>query len=94
MSNSVNLWFHGLIAAFVSGGASAVTGGFTASMFAPEQFNFNGKTWHLLGLMAAMFVVNGVLGAMAYLKQSPVPLESQTVTVESKTEVTTSTAGN
>lgn len=92
MNNNVNTWLHGLVAAFVAGGASAVTGAFTASMLAPAEFNLNGKTGHMLELMAAMFVINGVLGTMAYLKQSPVPAETQTVTVESKTEVVTSVA--
>ena len=74
MSDSqVSIWLHGLAGAFISGGASAVTGGITTAMIAPNQFNLDKQIWHLLGLMGSMFLVNGLLGAFFYLKQSPVP---------------------
>ena len=75
MNQSVSVWLHGLIAAVVSGGASAVTAGVTLSAMDPGHFNFGADVGHTLKLMVALFVVNGALGAFGYLKQSPVPAE-------------------
>jgi len=67
-------WAYGLFAALITGGASALTAGFIAPALAPGQFNYSGNAgWTNLKLMAGMFIINGVLGAAAYLKQSPLP---------------------
>ena len=58
-------WLHGLGAAAITGGASALTAG----MIDPETFNLQ-TGWKNVGMLAA---VNAVLGAAAYLKQSPLP---------------------
>lgn len=68
-------WIKGLAAAFIGGGSSAAASGVTAIGIAPEQFNLAGGLKHTLTLMAANFVVSGVISAFAYLKQSPVPQE-------------------
>lgn len=64
-------WFKGLVAAFVSGGASAVTSGFTVSALDPKGYNFQSSK--IYTLMLAMFLVNGIMGAMMFLRQKPVP---------------------
>lgn len=64
-------WLHGLIAAFVQGGAGAVTGGITVATMDPKDYFLGSHK--LYALMLAMFLVNGILGAMAFLRQKPVP---------------------
>jgi len=66
-------WFYGLIAAFIGGGAGAVTSTVTASLIAPDKFNLGTQLHNFLLLAGVTFVVNGLLSAMAYLKQSPLP---------------------
>ena len=79
-------WIYGLFAALVTGGASAVTAGFVAPALAPGQFNYSGNAgWTTLKLMLIMFIVNGVLGAAAYLQKSPLP------TIETTTSVAVTT---
>ena len=60
----------------ISGGAGGVTSGIGASMIAPESFNLHGKTLQTIGLMLLTFVLQGALGAFLYLKQSPLPPET------------------
>lgn len=47
--------------------------------FAPDKFNLNTGSGlvHLLGLMLANFIVSGIFSAMFYLRQSPLPPESE-----------------
>ena len=78
MKKRFEKWFYGLGAAFIGGGATAITSGLTSMGFAPEKFNLqdvNGIQ-HLLGLMAANFLVSGILSAAFYLRQSPLPATS------------------
>jgi len=66
-------WAHGLGAAFIGGGASAVTAGVSVSAISPQSFNFSNQLVPTLKLMAVLFVFNGLISAFAYLKQSPLP---------------------
>lgn len=91
MTNQSKQWVHGLFAAIIGGGASAVTAGVTVSAIRPDTFNFAGQVWPTLELMTALFIVNGFIAAFAYLKQSPLPAESLEVT-ETKTVVLTETS--
>jgi hypothetical protein len=77
MKDKTKVWFHRLAAAFIGGGASAVTSGLTAMGFASDKFNLNNVNgvFNVLGLAAANFVVSGFLSAMFYLRQSPLPPE-------------------
>lgn len=79
MNTKSKIWWHRLAAAFIGGGASAVTGGLTSMGFAPDKFNLNTGSGlvHLLGLMLANFIVSGIFSAMFYLRQSPLPPESE-----------------
>lgn len=78
MSNRVERWLYGLGSAVISGGASAVVSGLTSMGIAPDKFNLANLTGagHLMELMIANFVISAFLGAMFYLKQSPLPPES------------------
>ena len=75
MDQSTRMWVHGIIAAFVGGGASAITATFSSAVIAPSQFNLSssGGIHHVAELVALTFLVNGGLAVALYLKQSPVP---------------------
>jgi len=68
-------WLHGLGAAFIGGGAAAVSASISASLIAPGKFNLHGGIWDLVELIFVTFGLNGLLTTMAYLKQSPLPDE-------------------
>lgn len=84
MNQNTSAWFHGLFAALIGGGASAVVSGVTVSAIDPGNFNLTTQLGHTLELALTLFLVNGFISAMGYLKQSPLPAESLTVT-ETKT---------
>jgi|WetSurMetagenome_2_1015567.scaffolds.fasta_scaffold787840_2 hypothetical protein len=83
-------WIYGLLHAVIGGGASAVIAGISAGLVAPKELAFGGMG--SVKLMGACFVVNALLSAFMYLKDSPVPnvIESVTTTqtVSSSTTVT------
>ncbi len=68
-------WLYGLIAAVISGGSSAVTACFSVNLIAPDKFNLGNQLLNFIELAAVTFVINGMLGAFLYLKQSPIPPE-------------------
>lgn len=75
MKTGTEKWLYGLGSAVIGGGASAVTSGLTSMGFAPDKFNLSNAqgVWHLLGLIAANFLVSGILSMFFYLRQSPLP---------------------
>jgi hypothetical protein len=70
---SFSIWLRGLIAAFVGGGSGSVTTGLASMGIDPEHFNLNSGLHHILDLMAAVFLINGLVSACLFLKQSPIP---------------------
>ncbi len=76
-SRTRRVWLHKLISTIVSGGSGAVTAAFGASIIAPDKFNAttgaSGGLLNCLKLMAACFVVNGIIGMFMYLQKSPLP---------------------
>lgn len=58
------LWFKSLIAAFVQGFAVSLS----AAIIAPDTFNLKNYDKFL-----ELAIASGVMGAVMYLKQSPVP---------------------
>src|SRR2546425_10100321 len=66
-------WLYGLGAAFVGGGSGSVTSWLASMGIDPQHFNLGAGLHATLQLMGATFVVNGILAAMLYLKQSPLP---------------------
>lgn len=70
---NLEVWLHGLVGAFIGGGASSVSGGLVAMGIDPASFNLTNQLGHTLSLMGAMFLINGIFGAALYLKTSPVP---------------------
>jgi hypothetical protein len=75
---SVAKWLYSLISAAIGAAASGVT----ASIVAPESFNFSGPGMAKLGALCG---VNALLAVAMYLKQSPLP------TIETTSKTTTET---
>lgn len=71
--NPVARWANGLIGGFIGGGSSGVISGWTASMLAPDKFNTGEQRDALLMLMGTTFVVSGIVSALLFLKQHPLP---------------------
>ena len=67
------LWFRGLLAGFIGGGAGAVTSGFIAVGQTPESYNLKDGLTNLLVMIGGSFLVVGILNACAYLQKSPLP---------------------
>jgi hypothetical protein len=91
MNQDTSAWLHGLFAALIGGGASAVTSGIVLPGISPAAFNFNAQLYPLFKAATAMFVVNGLFSAFLYLKQSPLPAKSVEI-VETSQKTTTLTA--
>lgn len=73
MTNRVRHWIHGLGAAFIGGGAGAITAAVAANLIKPDAFNLSGNLKSTLLLMGSCFIINGLLNSFSYLKQSPLP---------------------
>ena len=64
---SIRNWIHGLVAAVVSGAANSIT----VAVVDPETFNIETG----LDKMLTVAAVAAIMGAAAYLKQSPLPIK-------------------
>lgn len=77
------------MAAFIGGGAGAVSSGFIAVGKTPDRYNFNDGIGNLLWMIFGTFVVSGILCAAFYLSKSPLPeLEESETTVTVKQTTT------
>lgn len=72
-------WIYGLVAGFIGGGSTAVSGGLALLVIDPNDFNFSNPK--LFKAMAAMFLFSGVKDMMLYLHQQPLPKIITTTTV-------------
>ena len=63
---SWKVWLHGLVAAVIS----AVASGVTLVIVDPNSFNLSKSG---LGHLGAVCLIQGLIAAAAYLKQSPLP---------------------
>jgi hypothetical protein len=88
-------WIYGILKSFIGGGAGAITTVFSASFIAPESFNFSGGLHRIFELMAATFLINGLLNFFYYLKQFPVPpiIDNNVASVKTTETVTMKTEG-
>lgn len=66
-------WIYGLLSGFIGGGAAAVVAGGVAAILAPDKFNPTTDFKNFIILTGTTFLANGILNAMFYLKQSPLP---------------------
>lgn len=67
------VWFRGLLAGFIGGGAGAVSSAVIAIGKTPKEYNLDDGLGNVLFLMFGSFVVSGALNAFAYLQKSPLP---------------------
>lgn len=68
-------WLYSLGSGIIGGGSGAVVAGLSAMLLAPQEFNVT--TWSgvakAFSMMAACFVINGLIAMFFFLKQSPLP---------------------
>lgn len=85
-------WVHGLVAALISGGASAVTAQTGLATGQTAGYDMHPLNLKSLGVIA---ITSGLISAAFYLKQSPLPALSQTITsTTSVQEIQTKTVDN
>lgn len=84
-------WVYGLGAAFIGGGAGAITASQVAMGIAPNTFNYSSGIGNMAKMAAITFVVQGGLMAFAYLKQSPLPALVETKIITSQTTTVSQT---
>lgn len=82
-------WLYGLFAAFIGGGAGAVSGGVAVNLVDPKDFNIHTTAFYHVVLTA--FVCQGLMSAMLYLHQKPLPAFRNVETVTKTTLVTPGT---
>ncbi len=71
------LWLKGLAAAAIAGAANGVITGFAAVGIDPEHFNLQAGLRATLAIAGVSALMSGMIGVAAYLKQSPLPANSQ-----------------
>lgn len=64
-------WLRGLVSAFIVGGSSAVTSGVVVSL--KDPVHYAPGTLDFFELVGAVFAMSGLMGAMAFLRQKPLP---------------------
>lgn len=69
------MWIHGLLAAIIAGGANGVITGFAAIGIDPTHFNLQAGLRPTLAIAGISALMSAIIGAAAYLKQSPLPPE-------------------
>jgi hypothetical protein len=79
--NSLKVWLHGLAAAAISAFASAASG----AIALPSVFTFD--RYGLIN-MAKLATVPAMLAVFAYLKSSPIPAITATLTTSETLEAT------
>lgn len=67
------VWFRGLLAGFIGGGAGAVSSAFIAAVKTPKVYNLDDGFGNLMTMMFGTFIVMGAINAFAYLQKSPLP---------------------
>ena len=71
----LEVWAKGLLAAAIAGGANGVITGFAAVGIDPGHFNLQAGLKPTLAIAGVSAVMSALIGAAAYLKQSPLPSE-------------------
>ena len=67
------MWVHGLVAAVIAGAANGVITGFAAVGIDPVHFNLQAGLKYTLAIAGVSAIMSAIIGAAAYLKQSPLP---------------------
>jgi hypothetical protein len=69
------IWFKGIVAAAIAGGANGVITGFAAVGIDPAHFNLQAGLNSTLAIAGVSAIMSSIIGVAAYLKQSPLPGE-------------------
>lgn len=69
----ISVWVRGLIGAGISGAATAISSGVSASVIAPDKFNMQDGMNNLLKMIAVTAVISFVTSISKYLAQKPLP---------------------
>jgi hypothetical protein len=69
------VWWRGLLAAAIAGGANGVITGFAAVGIDPDHFNLRAGLRPTLAIAGVSALMSGIIGVAAYLKQSPLPAQ-------------------
>ena len=72
---ALEIWIRGLFAASIAGGANGVITGFAAVGIDPTHFNLRAGLKPTLAIAGVSAAMSAIIGAAAYLKQSPLPPE-------------------
>ncbi len=86
--NTIKAWLYGLLSGFIGGGATSASA--WIGMASAKAAGLDVPTLNLKAL-GIIFISGGITSALGYLKQSPLPAESVTVT-QTKSLTTTVTA--
>ena len=73
--HSLEVWVKGLLAASIAGAANGVLTGFAAVGIDPSHFNLQAGLRPTLSIAGVSAIMSALIGAAAYLKQSPLPPE-------------------
>jgi hypothetical protein len=71
----LEVWAKGLLAAAIAGAANGVITGFAAVGIDPGHFNLQAGLKSTLAIAGISALMSSLIGAAAYLKQSPLPSE-------------------
>lgn len=71
-------WLHGLLAAFIGGGAAAGAAAISGMVVKPQAFNLGVELKSTLTLMAGTFLLSGIISVLLFLQKSPLPDDSPT----------------
>jgi len=71
----IEVWAKGLAAASIAGAANGVITGFAAVGIDPNHFNLQAGLKSTLAIAGVSAIMSALIGAAAYLKQSPLPSE-------------------
>jgi hypothetical protein len=77
--NRWELWLKGMLAAGIAGAANGVMTGFAAVGIDPSHFNLQSGFHNTLAIAAVSAGMSSIIAVAAYLKQSPLPGETNPV---------------
>ena|ERR1700722_9393884 len=77
--NRWELWLKGMLAAGIAGAANGIITGFAAVGIDPSHFNLKAGFHNTLAIAAVSAGMSSIIAVAAYLKQSPLPGESEPV---------------
>jgi integral membrane sensor domain MASE1 len=73
---TTQIWLQGIAAAAIAGGANGVITGFAAVGIDPQHFNLQAGLRSTLAIAGVSALMSAIIGVAAYLKQSPLPNDS------------------